>query len=92
MGRRPTCRVSTRGLFANQGSLSITGVESLNVPTIRRAASPLRATARAQASLYIPNPQTGTFDNFGQFRQPWDSISACRCRTIFATCLQAMRS
>ncbi|HEY1881727.1 MAG TPA: hypothetical protein VGG51_01640, partial [Candidatus Cybelea sp.] len=22
-------------------------------------------------TLYIPNPQTGTFDTFGQFRQPW---------------------
>jgi hypothetical protein len=27
--------------------------------------------ATPTGNLYIPNPQTGTFDSFGQFRQPW---------------------
>jgi Carboxypeptidase regulatory-like domain/TonB dependent receptor len=29
------------------------------------------SAATPTGSLYIPNPQTGTFDSFGQYRQPW---------------------
>ena len=31
----------------------------------------LTADGTTPGYLYIPNPQTGTFDSFGQFRQPW---------------------
>ena len=31
----------------------------------------LTADGTTPGNLYIPNPQTGTFDTFGQFRQPW---------------------
>jgi hypothetical protein len=31
----------------------------------------LTADGSSPGNLYIPNPQTGTFDTFGQFRQPW---------------------
>ncbi|MBV9264126.1 MAG: hypothetical protein JO324_07365 [Candidatus Eremiobacteraeota bacterium] len=31
----------------------------------------LTADGTTPGNLYIPNPQTGTFDTFGEFRQPW---------------------
>jgi Carboxypeptidase regulatory-like domain/TonB dependent receptor len=31
----------------------------------------LTADGSSPGTLYIPNPQTGTFDTFGEFRQPW---------------------
>lgn len=31
----------------------------------------LTADGTVPGNLYIPNPQTGSFDTFGQFRQPW---------------------
>jgi hypothetical protein len=31
----------------------------------------LTSDGTSPGTLYIPNPQTGTFDTFGEFRQPW---------------------
>ncbi len=31
----------------------------------------LTSDGSVPGNLYIPNPQTGTFDTFGEFRQPW---------------------
>ncbi|MGA8325214.1 MAG: TonB-dependent receptor [Candidatus Cybelea sp.] len=62
--------VDPRACTANQGSRSITGGNPLSAD-YTSCAFALTSDGTTPGTLYIPNPQTGTFDNFGQFRQPW---------------------
>lgn len=59
-----------RSCLANQGSI---GVKDVNPRTADYTAcgKALTSDGTSPGYLYIPNPQTGTFDTFGQFRQPW---------------------
>jgi hypothetical protein len=59
-----------RACFANQGSRGITGVNPLSAD-YTSCTFALTSDGTSPGTLYIPNPQTGTFDTFGQFRQPW---------------------
>lgn len=59
-----------RACYANQ--------ESRNIPTSSPLSADYTSCTHALTSdgttpgyLYIPNPQTGTFDTFGEFHQPW---------------------
>ncbi len=58
--------IDPRTCSANQGSIGLPGGVPRNADytSCGFAATPT-------GNLYIPNPQTGTFDSFGQFRQPW---------------------
>ena len=60
-----TCRI-------NQGSAGIPDAPNPQTPdyTSCRAAA-IGASGTSPGHLYVPNPYTGTFDTFGQFRQPW---------------------
>jgi hypothetical protein len=59
-----------RACHANQGSVGIKSVNPLN-PDYTSCNFALTSDGSSPGNLYIPNPQTGTFDTFGQFRQPW---------------------
>lgn len=59
-----------RSCTANQGSIGVKGVNPLT-PDYTSCGHALTSDGTNPGYLYIPNPQTGTFDNFGQFRQPW---------------------
>ncbi len=59
-----------RACRRNQGSLGITSVNPLS-PDYTSCSHALTSDGSNPGTLYIPNPQTGTFDSFGQFRQPW---------------------
>jgi Carboxypeptidase regulatory-like domain/TonB dependent receptor len=57
--------IDPRECSANQRSIGITGnPQAADYTSCAFAATPT-------GNLYIPNPQTGHFDGFGQFRQPW---------------------
>lgn len=59
-----------RSCSANQGSLGVpSGIRSNADYTSCGFA--LTSGGTSPGTLYIPNPQTGSFDTFGQFRQPW---------------------
>jgi len=51
---------------ANQGSIGVTTGNPQNADY-----TSCSTAATLSGSLYIPNPYTGRFDSFGQFRQPW---------------------
>jgi hypothetical protein len=59
-----------RSCYANQGSIGIAGVNP-HMPDYTSCGKALTSDGTTPGYLYIPNPQTGTFDTFGQFRQPW---------------------
>ncbi|HEY1867901.1 MAG TPA: TonB-dependent receptor, partial [Candidatus Cybelea sp.] len=59
-----------RSCFVNQGSLGITGVNP-RTADYTSCGKALTNDGTNPGYLYIPNPQTGTFDTFGEFRQPW---------------------
>lgn len=60
-----------RSCTANQGSVGVPTGNPLNADYTSCHAA-LTADGSIPGNLYIPNPQTGTFSGFGQFRQPWD--------------------
>ena len=60
-----------RSCSANQGSLSIPTSNPL-MADYTSCGHALTSDGTSPGELYIPNPQTGAFDTFGQFRQPWD--------------------
>ncbi len=60
-----------RSCSANQGSLGIKNVNPLTAD-YTSCGHALTNDGTTPGYLYIPNPQTGTFDTFGQFRQPWE--------------------
>jgi Carboxypeptidase regulatory-like domain/TonB dependent receptor len=59
-----------RACTANQGSRGITGGNPLSAD-YTSCGFALTSDGTSPGTLYIPNPQTGTFDTFGEFRQPW---------------------
>ena len=59
-----------RACLANQGSRGIAGGNPLSAD-YTSCNQALTSDGTTPGRLYIPNPQTGTFDTFGQFRQPW---------------------
>ncbi len=59
-----------RSCTANQGSLGIKSGNPLNAD-YTSCGFALTSDGSDPGTLYIPNPQTGTFDQFGEFRQPW---------------------
>jgi hypothetical protein len=57
--------IDPRECFANQRSIGIAGnPQAADYTSCGFAATPT-------GNLYIPNPQTGHFDSFGEYRQPW---------------------
>lgn len=62
--------IDPRSCSANQGSLGVKSGNPLN-PDYTSCGHALTSDGSDPGTLYIPNPQTGTFDTFGQFRQPW---------------------
>ncbi len=59
-----------RACYANQGSQGIPTHNPLSAD-YTSCSYALTSDGTDPGRLYIPNPQTGTFDTFGQFRQPW---------------------
>ncbi len=59
-----------RSCTANQRSSGIPSSTPQNAD-YTSCSHALTADGSTPGYLYIPNPQTGTFDQFGQFRQPW---------------------
>jgi len=59
-----------RSCTANQGSLGIPTSAPLNAD-YTSCGSAITSNGTQPGNLYIPNPKTGAFDGFGQFRQPW---------------------
>ena len=59
-----------RACFANQMSSKIPTNNPL-AADYTSCQSALTSDGSSPGNLYIPNPQTGTFDTFGEFRQPW---------------------
>jgi Carboxypeptidase regulatory-like domain/TonB dependent receptor len=59
-----------RSCTANQGSLGIPSGNPLNAD-YTSCSHALTSDGTSPGNLYIPNPQTGAFDTFGEFRQPW---------------------
>jgi Carboxypeptidase regulatory-like domain/TonB dependent receptor len=59
-----------RACTANQGSLHIPTNNPLNAD-YTSCSFAITSDGTVPGNLYIPNPQTGTFDTFGEFRQPW---------------------
>jgi hypothetical protein len=59
-----------RSCTANQGSIGIKSNTPLNAD-YTSCYFALTSDGSSPGNLYIPNPQTGTFDTFGEFRQPW---------------------
>jgi hypothetical protein len=59
-----------RACTSNQGSRGIPSSDPL-LADYTSCGSALTADGSVPGNLYIPNPQTGRFDTFGQFRQPW---------------------
>ncbi len=62
--------VDPRACRANQASLGIKTGNPLNAD-YTTCEFALTNDGTSPGTLYIPNPQTGSFDTFGQFRQPW---------------------
>lgn len=59
-----------RACYANQGSIHIPTSVPFNAD-YTSCSFALTSDGSSPGDLYIPNPQTGTFDTFGEFRQPW---------------------
>ncbi|MGA8576814.1 MAG: TonB-dependent receptor [Candidatus Cybelea sp.] len=59
-----------RSCYADQGSVGIAGVNP-HTADYTSCGKALTNDGTTPGYLFIPNPQTGTFDNFGQFREPW---------------------
>jgi Carboxypeptidase regulatory-like domain len=59
-----------RACTSNQRSVSITSGNPLNAD-YTSCSFALTSDGSSPGTLYVPNPQTGTFDTFGEFRQPW---------------------
>jgi len=59
-----------RSCTANQGSLGIKSGNPRNAD-YTSCYFALTSDGTVPGNLYIPNPQTGSFDTFGEFRQPW---------------------
>jgi hypothetical protein len=62
--------IDPRTCTANQGSLGIPTGNPLNADYTSCSFAATEA-GTSPGTLYIPNPQTGSFDTFGEFRQPW---------------------
>ena len=62
--------IDPRACEANQASIHIPTSVPLNAD-YTSCHNALTSDGSSPGSLYIPNPQTGTFDTFGEFRQPW---------------------
>lgn len=60
-----------RSCTANQGQLGISTSTPL-MPDYTSCGKALTSDGTNPGYLYIPNPQTGSFDTFGEFRQPWN--------------------
>ncbi len=59
-----------RACYANQRSQNIPTNSPLSAD-YTSCSHALTSDGTSPGTLYIPNPQTGTFDTFGEFRQPW---------------------
>ncbi|MBV8530445.1 MAG: TonB-dependent receptor [Candidatus Eremiobacteraeota bacterium] len=59
-----------RACTKNQRSIGILSGNPLNAD-YTSCSFALTSDGSSPGTLYIPNPQTGTFDTFGEFRQPW---------------------
>ena len=62
--------IDPRACYANQGSLGIKTANPL-MADYTSCSHALTSDGTDPGTLYIPNPQTGKFDTFGEFRQPW---------------------
>ncbi len=61
-----------RSCRSNQSSEGIPGAPNpLTADYTSCGAAEIGASGTSPGHLYVPNPYTGTFDTFGQFRQPW---------------------
>ncbi len=58
--------IDPRTCKRNQGFSGTAGVDPLTADYTSCKAAPT-----SSGSLYIPNPETGHFDRFGEFQQPW---------------------
>ncbi len=59
-----------RACTANQGSVGVPGGNPRRAD-YTSCSQALTNDGSSPGTLYIPNPQTGRFDTFGEFRQPW---------------------
>jgi hypothetical protein len=59
-----------RSCAVNQGAIGTPDGNPLNAD-YTSCGQALTNDGTRPGTLYIPNPQTGTFDTFGEFRQPW---------------------
>jgi hypothetical protein len=59
-----------RSCTVNQGAIGTPNGNPLNADYTSCGLA-LTADGTLPGTLYIPNPETGTFDTFGEFRQPW---------------------
>ncbi|MGB6645184.1 MAG: TonB-dependent receptor [Candidatus Cybelea sp.] len=59
-----------RACTANQGSRHLVTSVPRNAD-YTSCSFALTSDGTSPGTLYIPNPQTGAFDTFGEFRQPW---------------------
>ncbi len=62
--------IDPRACYANQRASGLTTSVPLNAD-YTSCYNALTSDGTNPGDLYIPNPQTGTFDTFGEFRQPW---------------------
>ncbi len=61
-----------RTCFANQGSEGIVGAPNpLTADYTSCSHAAVGASGTTPGYLWIPNPNTGKFNDFGQYRQPW---------------------
>ncbi|HEY1977166.1 MAG TPA: TonB-dependent receptor [Candidatus Baltobacteraceae bacterium] len=59
-----------RSCYSNQRTSGVPSSTPLNAD-YTSCSHALTSDGTTPGKLYIPNPQTGTFDQFGQFQQPW---------------------
>jgi hypothetical protein len=62
--------IDPRSCTANQGSVNVPDGNPLNAD-YTTCGQAITSDGSNPGTLYIPNPQTGHFDQFGEFRQPW---------------------
>jgi hypothetical protein len=61
-----------RTCSVNQSSEGISGAPNPDTADYTSCGlAAVGASGNSPGTLWIPNPETGTFDTFGQFRQPW---------------------
>ncbi|HEV7178374.1 MAG TPA: TonB-dependent receptor [Candidatus Baltobacteraceae bacterium] len=74
-----------RSCKSNQGAEGIAGAPSpLTADYTSCKSAQIGASGTSPGHLYIPSPYTGSFDTFGQFRQPWQFNMALQLNYAFS--------